>query len=128
MPSDDLLELSDWKDELSGRADEKIDELSFDLVVVGGGMSGCGTALASRSQGLKVAVVEINKGRFTRAWMVHEKVKVVADFKGRLRTTALLLFGQRRHKGLRVTAPANQTDADSSPRNPKCSNFFGSRY
>ena len=60
-------------------------------------MSGCGTALAARSQGLKVAVVEINKGRFTRAWMVHEKVKVVADFKGRLRTTALLLFGQRRH-------------------------------
>jgi|TARA_B100001093_G_scaffold180054_1_gene172627 hypothetical protein len=58
LPSDDLKELSDWKDELSGRAAEKIDELSFDLVIVGGGMSGCGAALAARSQGLKVALIQ----------------------------------------------------------------------
>ena len=42
LPGDDLKELSDWKDLLSGRAKEKVEELSFDLVVVGGGMSGCG--------------------------------------------------------------------------------------
>ena len=36
-----------------------------------------------------LAVVEINKGTFTGACMVHDKVKVVAHFKGRLRTTAL---------------------------------------
>ena len=36
-----------------------------------------------------VAVVEINKGTFTGACMVHDKVKVVAHFKGRLRATAL---------------------------------------
>ena len=58
LPSDDLKELSDWKDELSGRAEEKIEELSFDLVIVGGGMSGCGAALAARSQGLKVALIQ----------------------------------------------------------------------
>ena len=58
LPSDDLKELSDWKDELSGRTDEKIEELSFDLVIVGGGMSGCGAALAARSQGLKVALIQ----------------------------------------------------------------------
>ena len=58
LPSDNLKELSDWKDELSGRAAEKIDELSFDLVIVGGGMSGCGAALAARSQGLKVALIQ----------------------------------------------------------------------
>jgi hypothetical protein len=58
LPEDDLKELSDWKDELTGRADEKIEELSFDLVVVGGGMSGCGAALAARSQGLKVALIQ----------------------------------------------------------------------
>ena len=49
MPGDDLKELSDWKDELSGRAEEKVEELSFDLVVVGGGMSGCGAALRHAS-------------------------------------------------------------------------------
>ena len=58
LPSDNLKELSDWKDELSGRAEEKIVELSFDLVIVGGGMSGCGAALAARSQGLKVALIQ----------------------------------------------------------------------
>ena len=36
-----------------------------------------------------VAVVEINKGAFTGACMVHDKVKVVAHLKGKLGTTAL---------------------------------------
>ena len=35
-----------------------------------------------------VAVVEINKGTFTGACMVHDKVKVVAQLKGKLGTTA----------------------------------------
>ena len=58
LPSKDLKELSDWKDEVSGRAKEKIEEFSFDVVIVGGGMSGCGAALAARSQGLKVALIQ----------------------------------------------------------------------
>ena len=36
-----------------------------------------------------VAVVEINKGAFTGACMVHEKVKVITNLKGKLGTTAL---------------------------------------
>ena len=36
-----------------------------------------------------VAVVEINKGTFTGACMVHDKVKVVAHLKGKLGATAL---------------------------------------
>ena len=36
-----------------------------------------------------LAVVEINQGTFTGACMVHDKVKVVAHFKGMLRATAL---------------------------------------
>ncbi|MDA8774458.1 hypothetical protein N9N13_01905 [Opitutales bacterium] len=36
-----------------------------------------------------VAVVEINKGTFTGACMVHDKVKVVAHLKGKLGSTAL---------------------------------------
>ena len=58
LPSKDLKELSDWKDEVTGRAKEKIEEFSFDVVIVGGGMSGCGAALAARSQGLKVALIQ----------------------------------------------------------------------
>ena len=58
LPNTDLKELSDWKDEVSGRAQEKIVELSFDVVIVGGGISGCAAALAARSQGLKVALIQ----------------------------------------------------------------------
>ena len=36
-----------------------------------------------------VAVIEINKGTFTGACMVHDKVKVVAHLKGKLGATAL---------------------------------------
>ena len=36
-----------------------------------------------------LAVVEINQGTFTGACMVHDKVKVVANLKGNLRTSAL---------------------------------------
>ena len=36
-----------------------------------------------------LAEVEINQGTFTGACMVHDNVKVVAHFKGRLRATAL---------------------------------------
>lgn len=36
-----------------------------------------------------LTVVEINNGKFTGACRVHNKVKIVAHLKGRLRTTAL---------------------------------------
>lgn len=58
LPNDDLAELAAWKDRLSGRADEAIEELDYDVVIVGGGMTGCGAALAARSQGLKVALIQ----------------------------------------------------------------------
>jgi len=43
---------------LSGRAGRKIEEKSFDLVIVGGGISGCAAALSAKSQGLKVALIQ----------------------------------------------------------------------
>lgn len=53
----DLRELAGWKDRLSGRADKQISEQQFDVVVVGGGVSGCAAALAARAEGLKVALI-----------------------------------------------------------------------
>jgi len=58
LPNDDLVELAGWKDRLSGRAGKDIEEQEFDVVIVGGGMSGCGAALAAKSQGLKVALIQ----------------------------------------------------------------------
>ncbi|QEG01434.1 FAD dependent oxidoreductase [Stieleria maiorica] len=58
LPNEDLVDLASWKDELSGRSNLQITEESYDLVVVGGGMSGCGAVLAARSQGLKVALIQ----------------------------------------------------------------------
>ena len=58
LPTDDLVALAAWKDRLSARAGKAIEEQTFDLVIVGGGIAGCGAALAARSQGLKVALIQ----------------------------------------------------------------------
>lgn len=58
LPNDDLRQLAAWKDRLSGRADKPIAEKKYDLVIVGGGISGCAAALAARSQGLRVALIQ----------------------------------------------------------------------
>ncbi len=58
IPNDDLVALAEWKDTLTGRSGSKIDEHDYDVVIVGGGMTGCGAALAARSQGLKVALIQ----------------------------------------------------------------------
>jgi len=58
LPGDDLVALAAWKDRLGGRADQKIEEQPFDAVIVGGGIAGCAAALAARSQGLKVALIQ----------------------------------------------------------------------
>ncbi|MEM7454625.1 MAG: FAD-dependent oxidoreductase [Planctomycetota bacterium] len=58
LPGEDLAELAAWKDQLSGRANLDIGEHEFDVVIVGGGIAGCGAALAARSQGLSVALIQ----------------------------------------------------------------------
>lgn len=58
LPGKNLVELAAWKDRLSGRAGKAIAEKAYDLVIVGGGMTGCGAALAARSEGLKVALIQ----------------------------------------------------------------------
>ena len=58
LPNDNLAELTAWKDRLSGRSATDIEEKIYDLVIVGGGLSGCAAALAARSQGLSVALIQ----------------------------------------------------------------------
>lgn len=58
LPGKDLRELAEWKDRLAGRAGQAIAEQAFDVVVVGGGIAGCAAALAARSQGLQVALIQ----------------------------------------------------------------------
>lgn len=58
LPDDDLAELAAWKDRQTGRADLDIEETAYDLVVVGGGISGCGAAMAAKSRGLSVALIQ----------------------------------------------------------------------
>ncbi|NQU25719.1 MAG: FAD-dependent oxidoreductase, partial [Candidatus Nealsonbacteria bacterium] len=58
LPNDNLVELAAWKDRLTGRAGNEIEEQKFDVVIVGGGIAGCGAALAARLRGLKVALIQ----------------------------------------------------------------------
>ncbi len=58
LPNEDRVALTAWKDHLAGRADLTVQEQAFDVVIVGGGMSGCAAALAAQSQGLKVAIIQ----------------------------------------------------------------------
>ena len=46
-----------WKDAMSGRSFQKVESQDFDLVIVGGGISGCAAAIAAEEKGLKVALI-----------------------------------------------------------------------
>ena len=58
LPGNDLVALTAWKDRVSGRSRRDIEESLFDVVIVGGGIAGCAAALAARTQGLNVALIQ----------------------------------------------------------------------
>ena len=55
-------EVMGWKDLLSGRSKLAVETSRYDLVVVGGGMSGCAAALAAAERGVKVALIQDRPG------------------------------------------------------------------
>ena len=57
-PPNETLELIRWKDQAAGRSGKPESEHDFDVVIIGGGIAGCGAAIAAESQGLKVALIQ----------------------------------------------------------------------
>ncbi len=57
-PPNDRKALDAWRRHQAGIPDTPTERLAFDVVIVGGGITGCGAALAADEQGLKVALVQ----------------------------------------------------------------------
>ncbi len=57
-PPADPTVLPQWRRAKVGLTTDVIDEGTFDVVIVGGGISGCAAALAADQQGLKVALIQ----------------------------------------------------------------------
>ena len=57
QPPNDLKTLRAWRDTLLNMPSEPKTAETFDLVVVGGGIAGCGASLAAEKQGLTVALI-----------------------------------------------------------------------
>ncbi len=58
QPPNQLESLWLWKSKLAGRTHEPTETLTYDVIVIGGGIAGCGAAIAAESQGLKVALIQ----------------------------------------------------------------------
>ena len=58
VPPDEATVLSDWRRKQLGLGDEPIEKSGYDLVVIGGGYSGMGSALSAARMGCKVALVQ----------------------------------------------------------------------
>ncbi|MEI7504012.1 MAG: FAD-dependent oxidoreductase, partial [Paludibacter sp.] len=56
-PPNDNKELAKWRNEKRYKDKQLVDEKQFDLVVVGGGIAGCGAAIAAAEEGLNVALI-----------------------------------------------------------------------
>lgn len=56
-PPRQMKELSEWRKTLSNEASEPETVKEYDLVIVGGGIAGCASAIAAAEQGLRVALI-----------------------------------------------------------------------
>jgi hypothetical protein len=67
-PPNDLKELAAWRKQALGLPDKPTEAGPFDLVVVGGGYGGMGTALSAARMGCKVALIGGNGSSEIRVW------------------------------------------------------------
>lgn len=58
VPPNDTQAMSSWRQQLLGLPTEPVDAGQFDLVVIGGGYGGMGSALAAARLGVKVALIQ----------------------------------------------------------------------
>ncbi len=58
QPPNNEPRMAQWRRQLLGLPDEPVDAGQFDLVVVGGGMAGCCTAVSAARFGCKVALIQ----------------------------------------------------------------------
>jgi hypothetical protein len=58
IPPDDPLSLAKWRNRMLYPENTVPEILDFDLVVIGGGLAGCGASIAAAEQGLKVALIQ----------------------------------------------------------------------
>ncbi len=56
-PPIDRKTLPKWRREKVGLPSSSVDQGHYDLIIVGGGISGCAAAIAADSQGIKIAVI-----------------------------------------------------------------------
>ncbi len=57
-PPSDLVKLESWRRKMNGVPDKPAATMAYDLVIVGGGLAGCGAAMAAAEQGLNVAIIQ----------------------------------------------------------------------
>ncbi|MBH54290.1 MAG: hypothetical protein CMI18_08075 [Opitutaceae bacterium] len=58
VPPIDKDDLRTWRREKVGLPSEAVEQGHYDLVIVGGGITGCAAAIAANSQGVKVAIIQ----------------------------------------------------------------------
>ena len=56
-PPTDPVKLDSWRKKMNGQPDKPASTSDYDLVIVGGGLAGCGAAIAAAEQGLNVALI-----------------------------------------------------------------------
>jgi hypothetical protein len=58
VPPADLATLPVWRRRKAGLSSDVLDQGNYDVVIVGGGISGCAAALAANERGIKVALIQ----------------------------------------------------------------------
>ncbi len=79
-PPSQHIELTKWRDTVLQLPEDPDQEMYFDLIVTGGGIAGCATAIAAAEQGLNVA-------------LIHDRPVLGGNASGEIRVHTLGIYG-----------------------------------